>query len=62
MEKLFQAGKKLGLELVSTEWVGGFDNRYVFQYANQFHPDFEKSFAKAVNSGQGRPFCSRPSV
>lgn len=59
MKKLAQAGGKLGLELISTEWTGGSDNRYLFRCSNQFHPDFEKSFAKAVNSGQGCRFCSR---
>lgn len=59
MEKLTQAAEKLGLELLSTEWVGGSDNRYLFRCTNQFHPDFEKSFAKAVNAGQGCHFCSR---
>ncbi len=37
---------KLGLELISTEWTGGSDNRYLFRCSNQFHPDFEKSLQK----------------
>lgn len=59
LAKLRDTAAVQGVELISDEWLGAGDQKYIFRCSNRFHPDYEKSFAKAVNSKQGCYFCIR---
>lgn len=59
LQNLKKAAESAGATLLSADWLGAGENRYLFRCKNQFHPDFEKSYAKAVDSRQGCLYCSR---
>lgn len=56
---LRESAWKKGAYLLSRNWAGAGNTIYRFRCRNRFHPDYEKTYAKAVNAGQGCTYCSR---